>query len=80
MIYRKVNISLPADLLKELDEAARAEFITRSAYIREALTSRIKLDSYIENEYKNSDSDYSVIRKAHLYKAIRIGMNKDRKR
>lgn len=37
-----INISLPDDLLKKIDEAAKNEYATRSDYIRETMVRRIK--------------------------------------
>lgn len=39
---KTINISLPDDLLKKIDEAAKNEYATRSDYIRETMVRRIK--------------------------------------
>ncbi|HCM52329.1 TPA: hypothetical protein DIS56_04380 [Candidatus Saccharibacteria bacterium] len=37
-----INITLPDDLVKQVDKAAKVEFATRSDYIRESLVRRLK--------------------------------------
>lgn len=44
MPTQTINISLPEDLVKEIDKAARIEFASRSDYIRQALVSKLKTD------------------------------------
>lgn len=39
---RTINISLPEELLKEIDVAAKGEYATRSDYIREALVRKLR--------------------------------------
>lgn len=39
---RTVNISLPEELLKQIDKAAKGEYASRSDYIRETLVHRLK--------------------------------------
>ena len=39
---RTINISLPEELLKEIDVAAKSEYATRSDYIREALVRKLR--------------------------------------
>lgn len=39
-----VNISLPKQLLVQVDDAAKAEFASRSDYIRQALVSKLRAD------------------------------------
>jgi Arc/MetJ-type ribon-helix-helix transcriptional regulator len=42
MSSKIINLSLPADLVKKLDEAAKDNFATRSDYIRESIVMRLK--------------------------------------
>jgi Arc/MetJ-type ribon-helix-helix transcriptional regulator len=42
MSSKIINLSLPADLVKKLDEAAKANFASRSDYIRESIVMRLK--------------------------------------
>ncbi len=42
MSSRTINISLPAELVTKLDQAAKQEFATRSDYIRESIVRRLK--------------------------------------
>lgn len=42
MMTRTINISLPAQLLKEIDEAAKGNYASRSDFIRETMVLRLK--------------------------------------
>jgi metal-responsive CopG/Arc/MetJ family transcriptional regulator len=44
MATQTINISLPQELVKKIDKAARAEFASRSDYIRQALVGKLKVD------------------------------------
>lgn len=44
MPTQTINISLPKELIKKIDNAARAEFASRSDYIRQALVKKLKVD------------------------------------
>ncbi|HMH70646.1 MAG TPA: ribbon-helix-helix domain-containing protein [Candidatus Saccharimonadales bacterium] len=44
MSTQTINISLPEALVKKIDSAARAEFASRSDYIRQALVGKLKTD------------------------------------
>lgn len=44
MPTQTINISLPTDLVKKIDQAASVEFASRSDYIRQALVSKLKTD------------------------------------
>ena len=44
MPTQTINISLPEDLVKKIDGAAKAEFASRSDYIRQALVSKLRAD------------------------------------
>lgn len=44
MATQTINISLPRDLVKKVDAAAKAEFASRSDYIRQALVGKLKAD------------------------------------
>ncbi len=37
-----INLSLPEDLVKRIDKAAKREYASRSEYIRQALVSRLR--------------------------------------
>ncbi len=39
---KTINLSLPAELLKKIDVAAKGEYASRSDYIRETLVRRLK--------------------------------------
>jgi len=42
MSSKTINITLPVDLVKKIDQAAKSQFATRSDYIRESLVHRLK--------------------------------------
>ncbi|EDK72300.1 putative transcriptional regulator, CopG family [candidate division TM7 genomosp. GTL1] len=44
MSTQTINISLPKELIKEIDSAAKAEYASRSDYIRQALVGKLKSD------------------------------------
>lgn len=44
MSTQTINISLPKELVKKIDSAAKKEYASRSDYIRQALVSKLKID------------------------------------
>ena len=44
MSTQTINISLPEELVKKIDRAAKEEFASRSDYIRQALVSKLRAD------------------------------------
>jgi metal-responsive CopG/Arc/MetJ family transcriptional regulator len=44
MSTQTINISLPKELVKKVDDAAKAEFASRSDYIRQALVGKLRAD------------------------------------
>ena len=44
MPTQTINISLPKELIKKIDDAAKAEYASRSDYIRQALVGKLKSD------------------------------------
>jgi len=44
MSTQTINISLPKELIREIDNAAKAEYASRSDYIRQALVGKLKSD------------------------------------
>ena len=44
MSTQTINISLPKELVKKIDDAAKTEFASRSDYIRQALVSKLRAD------------------------------------
>jgi Arc/MetJ-type ribon-helix-helix transcriptional regulator len=44
MSTQTINISLPKELVKKIDNAAKAEYASRSDYIRQALVGKLKMD------------------------------------
>lgn len=45
MSTQTINISLPEELVKKIDRAAKKEFASRSDYIRQALVSKLRADN-----------------------------------
>jgi len=52
MSSQTINISLPKDLVKKIDSAARAEFASRSDYIRQALVSKLRADKVQSDDWE----------------------------
>lgn len=44
MSTQTINISLPKELVAKIDSAAKAEYASRSDYIRQALVGKLKAD------------------------------------
>ncbi len=44
MSTQTINISLPKELVQKIDDAAKAEFASRSDYIRQALVNKLRAD------------------------------------
>jgi len=44
MATQTINISLPKELVQKIDTAAKAEFASRSDYIRQALVGKLRAD------------------------------------
>lgn len=42
MASQIINLSLPEDLVKKIDQAAKAQYGSRSEYIRQAVVSRLR--------------------------------------
>lgn len=54
MPTQTINISLPEELVKKIDTAAKQEFASRSDYIRQALVGKLKADK---------DQDWDLLEK-----------------
>ena len=44
MSTQTINISLPKELVKKIDRAAKKDFASRSDYIRQALVGKLRVD------------------------------------
>jgi Arc/MetJ-type ribon-helix-helix transcriptional regulator len=44
MATQTINISLPKELIKKIDAAAKSDYASRSDYIRQALVGKLKTD------------------------------------
>jgi metal-responsive CopG/Arc/MetJ family transcriptional regulator len=51
MSTQTINISLPKELVKEIDKAASSEFASRSDYIRQALVGKLKADKTQQDDW-----------------------------
>lgn len=51
MSTQTINISLPKDLIAEVDKIAKTEFASRSDYIRQALVSKLKADKTASDDW-----------------------------
>jgi Arc/MetJ-type ribon-helix-helix transcriptional regulator len=56
---RTINISLPKELVSEMDKAARGEYATRSDYIRDSILRKLKAGS----ERWEAVADFTKIKK-----------------
>ena len=70
MVSKRFNVSLPEDLVTTLDAAAQADFISRSAYIREAVAFKLRLDSYVQKQQVDKQSYFNILKAAHFGKMI----------
>jgi Arc/MetJ-type ribon-helix-helix transcriptional regulator len=46
-----INISLPEELVKKVDNAAKQEFASRSDYIRQALVNKLETDRVKQDDW-----------------------------
>jgi metal-responsive CopG/Arc/MetJ family transcriptional regulator len=51
MSSQTINISLPKELVKKIDIAAKLEFASRSDYIRQALVGKLKSDQTQQDDW-----------------------------
>ena len=51
MSSKTINLSLPAELLRALDKAAKANYATRSDFIRESIVMRLKGQRIVKDEW-----------------------------
>jgi metal-responsive CopG/Arc/MetJ family transcriptional regulator len=49
VFFMRVNINLSEELLNQIDEKARALYISRSAYIATALSQKLQSDKMMDN-------------------------------
>lgn len=72
----RVNISLPGELVKKIDISAKQSFQTRSAYIRQALTTRLRYEGEPDIPKTISDQDFQRARTARASRAIKQSLHK----
>jgi metal-responsive CopG/Arc/MetJ family transcriptional regulator len=51
MPSQTINISLPKELVQKIDTAAKAEFASRSDYIRQALVGKLRADKVQSDDW-----------------------------
>lgn len=51
MSTQTINISLPKELVQKIDAAAKAEFASRSDYIRQALVGKLRADKVQSDDW-----------------------------
>jgi metal-responsive CopG/Arc/MetJ family transcriptional regulator len=51
MSTQTINISLPKELIKKIDDAAKAEYASRTDYIRQALVGKLKSDKVQSDDW-----------------------------
>lgn len=56
MPAQTINISLPKELVKKIDSAAKAEYASRSDYIRQALVGKLKADKSASDDWNLLES------------------------
>ena len=78
MPAKRFNITLPEDSLSSLDAAAKANFTTRSAYIREAIGLKMRIEAFIFEESLNPDSNYSLIKAMRYSISLKRSLNRSK--
>lgn len=66
MAHKRINITLPEELLLELDIAVAVEHAKRSQFIREAILLKLQLETAIESEVSDDDSMFRLVRHLHV--------------
>jgi len=56
MPAQTINISLPKELVQKIDTAAKAEFASRSDYIRQALVGKLRTDKALADDWDLLDA------------------------
>lgn len=74
MPTKRVYISLPEELLKDLDSAARQDFTSRSSYIRESVQMRLAVEGFTETN--SIDPRVQLIQRAYTRIKIYRRINK----
>jgi metal-responsive CopG/Arc/MetJ family transcriptional regulator len=88
MAVQTINISLPSDLLKQIDVAAKAEFASRSDFIRQALVGKLRneakrdlLDNWLvlealSNEFADAAEARGLLTDEDFVKAVKDSRRK----
>lgn len=66
----RVNISLPDDLVKTIDQAAKQSFQSRSGYIRSAILTKLRYEGEPDVPNTISDQDFQRAKAARALKSI----------
>lgn len=62
---------MPEDVLVKLDSASRLDYLSRSAFIREAVELKMEIDAQINDELTERDSIMMFIRQLHGRRILR---------
>jgi len=66
MSTQTINISLPKELIKKIDDAAKSEYASRSDYIRQALVGKLKADQTQADDWDLLEAlSVEITEKAH---------------
>lgn len=76
MSYKRINITIPAELLSQLDHAKCVDYHTRSAFIREAILLKLHFDSNVEH-LSDRDSLFSTLHSYHGSRMIKRRIRKN---
>ncbi|MGI9028327.1 MAG: hypothetical protein ACR2FM_05825 [Candidatus Saccharimonadales bacterium] len=76
MAYKRIIITLPEDFLRDLNTAVAVDYTKRSAYIREAIALKMRLESTIEQAVTDRGSMEVVVRSLHAKRLSRRDINK----
>lgn len=66
-----INLSLPRDLVKKIDDAASGQYASRSEYIRQAVVGRLR------NEQDDAWDDLVTLSEGLNFKATQAGLIED---
>jgi metal-responsive CopG/Arc/MetJ family transcriptional regulator len=73
MATQTINISLPKELIKEIDSAAKAEYASRSDYIRQALVGKLKSDKVQSDDWDLLEAVSSEIAQSAKKEGYEVG-------
>lgn len=72
MVTKTITISLPENLLKQLDEMAAEEFTNRSDFVRQLIIERLKVVNQYRARLRTIASMPDLPTEEELYRLLRI--------